>query len=68
MSSTTLHRRPLDVTEAAEYLGTTPRFIRRLIHERRIQFFKIGRHVRLDPDVLDQFLADSVILASEWQQ
>ena len=66
MSSTALHRRPLDVTEAATYLGMKPRFIRRLINERRIDFFKVGRFVRLDPDVLDQFLADSVVPASEW--
>jgi len=62
------HRKPLNVDEAAEYLGMKPRFIRRLIDERRIDFFKVGRFVRLDPDVLDQFLADSVVPASEWQQ
>ena len=60
------HRKPLNVDEAAEYLGMTPRFIRRLIDERRIDFFKVGRFVRLDPDVLDQFLSDSVVPASEW--
>lgn len=60
------HRPPLDIHAAAEYLGMRPRFIRRLVDERRIAFLKIGRFVRLDPDVLDQFLADSVIPASEW--
>lgn len=60
------HRPPLNVEEAAAYLGVKPRFIRRLIDERRIAFFKVGRFVRLDPDVLDQFLADSVVPASEW--
>jgi excisionase family DNA binding protein len=62
------HRKPLTVDEAAEYLGMKPRFIRRLIDQRRIPFFKVGRFVRLDPDVLDQFLADSVVPASEWQR
>ena len=67
MTATMLtHRPPLDVQQAAEYLGMKPRFIRRLINERRIAFFKVGRFVRLDPDVLDQFLADSVVPASEW--
>ena len=67
MSATvTQHRPPLNVEEAAEYLGMKPRFIRRLINERRIDFFKVGRFVRLDPDVLDQFLADSLVPASEW--
>lgn len=60
------HRPPLDIHAAAEYLGVRPRFVRRLVDERRIAFLKVGRFVRLDPDVLDQFLADSVVPASEW--
>lgn len=39
-------------------LGTPTRFIRRLIAERRIRFYKIGRYVRLDPDDLDAFIED----------
>lgn len=65
-STITQHRPPLNVEQAAEYLGMKTRFIRRLIDQRRIAFFKVGRFVRLDPDVLDQFLADSVVPASEW--
>jgi len=60
------HRKPLNVDEAAAYLGMKPRFVRRLIDERRVPFYKIGRFVRLDPDVLDQMLADSVVPISEW--
>lgn len=45
------------VEEAAERLNTTPRFIRRLIAERRIAFTKLGRHVRIEDDVLDEFVA-----------
>ena len=60
------HRPPLDINAAAAYLGVRPRFIRRLVDERRIAFFKVGRFVRLDPNVLDQFLADSVVPPSEW--
>lgn len=66
VTSPATRRTPLDVAQAAEYLGMKPRFIRRLVDERRIDFFKVGRFVRLDPDVLDQFLEDSVIPASEW--
>lgn len=62
------HRKPLNVQEAAEYLGVKQRFIRRLVDERRIAFFKVGRFVRLDPDVLDRFLEDSVVPVAEWQQ
>jgi excisionase family DNA binding protein len=66
--TSTHHRPPLNVHEAAEYLGMKPRFIRRLVDERRIAFFKVGRFVRLDPDVLDQFLEDSIIPVSEWNR
>jgi excisionase family DNA binding protein len=34
-----------------------PRIIRRLIAERRIRFTKLGRHVRLDREDLDAFVA-----------
>jgi excisionase family DNA binding protein len=45
--------RLLTVDEAAERLGTSARFIRRLIAERRIAYTKLARHVRIaarDPD------------------
>ena len=44
------------VEQAAERLNTTPRFIRRLIAERRITFTRLGRHVRISGDVLDEFV------------
>jgi len=47
----------LSVEEAAERLGTSPRFIRRLVAERRIAFTKIGRHVRIDTSDIDVFIA-----------
>lgn len=50
-------QRPLSVPEAAERLGVTPRFVRRLVAERRIPYLKLGRHVRFDPADLDAFLA-----------
>ena len=37
----------LTVAEAAEYLNTSVRFVRRLIAERRIAFHHVGRHVRI---------------------
>ena len=39
--------RLLAITEVAERLNVTPRFVRRLVAERRIRYFKLGRHVRL---------------------
>ena len=47
----------LNVDQAAERLGTSPRFIRRLIAERRIAFAKLGKHVRIDSADLDAFVA-----------
>ena len=47
----------LTVDEAAERLGTSTRFIRRLIAERRIAYTKLGRHVRLATRDLDVFVA-----------
>jgi excisionase family DNA binding protein len=46
----------LTVDQAAERLGTKPRFIRRLIAERRIPFVKLGAHVRIDTTDLDAFV------------
>ena len=47
----------LTVHEAAEYLNTSERFVRRLIAERRIAFHHVGRHVRLAVADLDAWLA-----------
>ena len=49
--------RLLTVEEAAERLGTSTRFVRRLIFERRIAFVKVGRHVRITPGDLDAYIA-----------
>ena len=47
----------LTVDQAAGRLQTSPRFIRRLIFERRIPFYKLGRHVRLQASDLDAYIA-----------
>ncbi|MFJ6696480.1 excisionase family DNA-binding protein [Streptomyces sp. NPDC091272] len=46
----------LSVPEVAELLGTTERFPRRLIAERRITFVKVGRHVRIPESALTAFI------------
>jgi excisionase family DNA binding protein len=46
----------LDTQQTALFLNTTPRFVRRLVHERRIPHLKIGRFVRFDPDELRSWL------------
>ena len=46
----------LTVDQAAERLGTTPRFIRRLRAERRIAVVKLGKHIRIDSTDLDAYI------------
>lgn len=48
--------RYLTVPEAADYLNTSVRFVRRLIAERRIAFHHVGRHVRLRVVDLETFV------------
>ena len=49
--------RLLTVEEAADRLGTSVRFIRRLIAERRIAYVRVGRHVRIAEADLASFVA-----------
>jgi excisionase family DNA binding protein len=46
----------LSVEQAAERLGTSPRFVRRLVFERRIAYVKLGCHVRIAARDLDAFI------------
>ncbi|MFF3323489.1 helix-turn-helix domain-containing protein [Streptomyces sp. NPDC002889] len=51
----------LTVEQAAERLGTTPRFPRRLIAERRIAFVKVGRHVRIAESALNAYIDGNTV-------
>ena len=44
------------VSQAAEYMGVTVRFVRRLVAERRIPFYRLGRLVRLKKTDIDEFI------------
>jgi len=46
----------LDLTQAANYLGTSERHVRRLWQERRIAVVKVGRRVRFTRSDLDAFI------------
>ncbi|KJY40476.1 MULTISPECIES: helix-turn-helix domain-containing protein [unclassified Streptomyces] len=48
--------RLLTVDQVAELLGTSVRFPRRLIEERRITFVKVGRHVRIPEPVVEAYI------------
>jgi excisionase family DNA binding protein len=47
----------LTAEEVAERLRTSPRFVRRLIAERRIAFTKVGKYVRIAARDVDSFIA-----------
>jgi len=53
----------LTVGQAAEYIGVSPRTLRRMLEARRIRFLKIGSLVRLYVPDLDDFLAGCVVEA-----
>jgi excisionase family DNA binding protein len=58
-------QRLLTVGEVADRLGTSVRFPRRLIAERRIQYVKVGRHVRIPERVVDEWIAAITVEALE---
>jgi excisionase family DNA binding protein len=51
----------LDADEVAERLGVNPRFVRRLVEERRIPFCKLGKFVRFRPTDVRAWLAECVV-------
>ncbi|MFD7442133.1 excisionase family DNA-binding protein [Streptomyces sp. NPDC059909] len=53
--------RLLTVDQVAELLGTTVRFPRRLIEERRITFVKVGRHVRIPERAVVAFIEANTV-------
>jgi len=53
--------RYLTVGEVATLLGTSERFPRRLIAERRIRFVRVGRHVRVPESALRKFIAAGLV-------
>jgi excisionase family DNA binding protein len=59
----------LTVDEVADALGTSVRFPRRLIAERRIRFVRIGRLVRIPESALEEFVREGTVdpLAVRWR-
>lgn len=56
MDSATIDVNMLTVEQTAQRLGTPPRFVRRLIAERRIRFYKLGKYVRFHPDDIAEYI------------
>jgi excisionase family DNA binding protein len=53
--------RLLTVAEVAKILRTSERFPRRLIAERRIEFVRVGRHVRISEAALAEFIRSGTV-------
>jgi excisionase family DNA binding protein len=51
----------LTYDDVAELLGTGPRFVRRLVAERRIRYVKVGRHVRIPESAVLAFVLAGTI-------
>jgi excisionase family DNA binding protein len=60
--------RLLTVGQVAELLGTTERFARHLIAERRIRFVRIGRHVRIPESALCDFIRCGTVEPSSFEK
>ena len=58
----------LTVEQSADRLGTSVRFVRRLIFERRIAYTKLGRHVRIATSDLDVFITAGRVEAGPMYQ
>ncbi|MFF7223146.1 helix-turn-helix domain-containing protein [Streptomyces massasporeus] len=56
-----MNERYLSVDQVAEVLGTTVRFPRRLIEERRITYVKVGRHVRIPESAVREFIEANTV-------
>jgi excisionase family DNA binding protein len=56
IGSAAIAEQMLSVETVAERLDTKPRFVRRLIAERRIEYHKLGRHVRISESALAEFI------------
>ena len=55
----------LDINEAAERLHVKERFIRRLVAEKRVPYYKVGPFVRFDPADIDEWLVSQRVDKSE---
>jgi len=53
--------RLLTCGEVADRLGTSERFPRRLVAERRIRFVRVGRHVRIPESAVDEMIQSGTV-------
>lgn len=56
---------PMTAAQAALFLGVSERYVRRLVAERRVSYYKVGRHVRFRAADLDALLSGSLVESRE---
>ena len=56
MAKTLAQRGLVDATRVADRLGVTPRYVRRLVAERRIRYVKVGHLVRFYPEDVEALI------------
>ena len=49
------------IDEAADALGTSARFPRRLVAQRRIRFVKVGKFVRIPESAINEFVDEGTV-------
>ncbi|MGW6688542.1 excisionase family DNA-binding protein [Streptomyces sp. NPDC054961] len=62
-----MNERYLNIVQVAELLGTTVRFPRRLVAERRIRYVKVGTHVRIAESAVNEYIAAHTV-EPRWPQ
>jgi len=63
-SSTVLRARLLTVAESAERLGIREKTLRFWIWQRKVEFIKIGRSIRISEDVIRRLIEHGTVPAS----
>ena len=53
----------IDIDHAAEQLGVSVRYVRRLVCQRRIPYLKLGHYVRFDPRELEAWIDQARVQA-----
>ena len=53
----------LDKHQVAQRLNVGPRFVERLIAEKRIAYVKVGRHVRIRVSAVDAFIKSHSVMS-----
>jgi excisionase family DNA binding protein len=57
MTSNSNHPQLLTIDQLAQRLGITVRHVRRLVADKRVPYYKVGRLVRFDPAEITDWLA-----------